>query len=112
MITWEGWATIVFLTGSEAREALEILDENGAPAAIEYLRQWDYGEREDVRPERPWGANDSVWHVVSGDLETVLSWRKDLAYISLQQRMICEACGGKPGHTPTWGCTRPKEPTP
>lgn len=35
---------IVFMQGTDAYEALQILDEQGEEAAIDFLAQWDYGD--------------------------------------------------------------------
>ncbi|WP_260282047.1 hypothetical protein [Propionibacterium freudenreichii] len=38
------WISVVFLQGSEADEVLDMIDRNGPDAAIEHLRNWDYGD--------------------------------------------------------------------
>ena len=38
------WISVVFLQGSETDEVLDLIDRDGADAAIEHLRNWDYGE--------------------------------------------------------------------
>jgi hypothetical protein len=35
---------IVFMQGEEAEEPLKILEDKGESAAIEYLKDWDYGK--------------------------------------------------------------------
>lgn len=38
------WVSVVFLQGDEADEVLDLIDRDGADAAIEHLKGWDYGE--------------------------------------------------------------------
>src|SRR5699024_4382475 len=38
------WLSVVFLQGAEADEVLDLIDRDGPDAAIEHLRNWDYGE--------------------------------------------------------------------
>lgn len=38
------WLSVVFLQGSEADEMLDLIDRDGTDAAIEHLRNWDYGD--------------------------------------------------------------------
>jgi hypothetical protein len=38
------WVSVVFLQGGEAEPVLEIIDQQGADAAIEYLAGWDHGQ--------------------------------------------------------------------
>jgi hypothetical protein len=38
------WISVVFLQGQEARYLLSMIELRGAPAAIEYLRNWDHGK--------------------------------------------------------------------
>ena len=40
----ERWLNVVFLQGTEADEARDILERSGAQAAIRHLSQWDYGD--------------------------------------------------------------------
>jgi hypothetical protein len=84
------WATIVFQQGEDANTALSMLDESGPAAAVEYLSQWDYGERDDVREEPSWGSADSTHHIVDTEagFETVLTWNWNLQYVGLHQRTI------------------------
>ena len=37
---------IVFIQGEEAEEPLNLLDNEGESAALQYLAQWDYGEND------------------------------------------------------------------
>ena len=36
--------SVVFLQGEEADAMLDLIDKNGAEAAIQHLSQWDYGD--------------------------------------------------------------------
>lgn len=54
------YASVVFMSGDDAIEPLEILEEQGEGAAIEYLAQWDYGEYSDVRDHTSAGNSDYV----------------------------------------------------
>lgn len=38
------WLSVVFLQGSGADEVLDLIDRDGPDAAIEHLRNWDYGD--------------------------------------------------------------------
>lgn len=38
------WISVVFLQGSEADEVLDMIDRDGPDAAMEYLKNWDYGD--------------------------------------------------------------------
>ncbi|MCA0437831.1 MAG: hypothetical protein LCH98_15345 [Actinobacteria bacterium] len=38
------WLSVVFLQGDEAGEVLDLIDRDGPDAAIEHLRNWDYGD--------------------------------------------------------------------
>ena len=38
------WVSVVFLQGEDANAVLDLIDRDGPAAAIEHLRQWDYGE--------------------------------------------------------------------
>ncbi len=79
------WATIVFIQGEEADLPLSLIDSDGPMAAVEYLSQWDYGERDDVRKEPPWGPHDNLHRIVDAGYETVLAWNAPLSYIGLHQ---------------------------
>lgn len=73
--------SIVFMQGDEATEPLEILDNKGAKAAIDYLAQWDYGTEMEHSPvtEPPWGDSDHTEKRGS----YVLSYNTHLGYIGL-----------------------------
>ena len=76
---------IVFLQGSEADEALQILDEQGEQAALDYLSNWwNKGEHEQGN-EHSYGASDKIFE--SESLEgpkLILSYNEGLGYIGLE----------------------------
>jgi len=75
------YASVVFLQDSEADEPLDILNNEGREAAINYLSQWDYGEYYDIREESGKGSNDrSLEH--NGYL---LSYNTGIGYIGLEK---------------------------
>ena len=71
---------IVFMSGDDATEALEILDQHGEDRAMEYLAQWDYGGENEHSPStrKPWGTSD---HVVQTQLDS-----GDIYFMSYNQR--------------------------
>ena len=71
---------IVFAQGDDAIEPLEILDNQGDDAAIEYLSQWDTGEGQ--VSEKP--SNGSSDYVVEKDGYR-LSYNLRLGYIGLER---------------------------
>jgi hypothetical protein len=85
------YVSIVFLQGDEAEEALELLESDAPPAAIEYLSQWDYGEETEmaaranghVYPEPPASAHDMTW----AEDEYVLSWSMPFGTVGLSRRV-------------------------
>lgn len=38
------WISVVFMQGQEADEVLDIIDADGAPAVLNHLKSWDYGD--------------------------------------------------------------------
>lgn len=54
------YQSIVFLQGDNANEAMDILDNQGREALLEYLKQWDHGERDDLRDDIGNGSSDRV----------------------------------------------------
>ena len=53
---------IVFIEHEEAAEPLAILEEQGEEAAMNYLRQWDYGDHDgEIFDENPAGSGDHVY---------------------------------------------------
>lgn len=66
-----------------ADEALAILDERGADAAVKFLAQWHYpGEHETV--EQPAAGSDDRTHETADGY--VLSWNARLGYIGLEYK--------------------------
>lgn len=62
------WVSVVFLQGDEADAVLDLIDRDGADAAIAYLQGWDYGDETtgaalvngDIYDEPPTGPLDRV----------------------------------------------------
>ncbi|HEY0259453.1 MAG TPA: hypothetical protein VGC18_06325 [Lacisediminihabitans sp.] len=85
------YVSIVFQEGTEADQALAILDEDGPSAAVAHLAQWDYGEETEMAareyghayPEPPTGRDDRSH--VEGDY--VLAWNLPLGHVSLVRRV-------------------------
>lgn len=81
------WISVVFLQGSEADEVLDLIDREGADAAIEHLAGFDYGEETVqaalengyVYDEPPTGALDKV---ATRDVYT-LTYNPFLGHVSL-----------------------------
>jgi len=38
------WISVIFLQGEHAEDALGMIDRSGASVALDFLRQWDYGD--------------------------------------------------------------------
>jgi hypothetical protein len=75
------YESIVFLQGDEAEPALRELREDGPAALLEYLRQWDYGEPGEERPEPAAGTDDDTW-LRDGYLVT---WNSRIGYCGLER---------------------------
>lgn len=81
------WISVVFLQGSEADEVLDLIDRDGADAAIEHLRGWDYGDETTdaalengyVYDEPPTGQLDRV--ITDGDY--TLTYNPFMGHVSL-----------------------------
>lgn len=81
------WLSVVFLQGAEADEVLNLIDRDGADAAIEHLRNWDYGEETTdaalengyVYDEPPTGQLDRV--ITDGDYS--LTYNPFMGHVSL-----------------------------
>lgn len=81
------WLSVVFLQGSEADEVLDLIDRDGPDAAIEHLRNWDYGDETTdaalengyVYDEPPTGQLDRV--VTDGDY--TLTYNPFMGHVSL-----------------------------
>jgi len=74
----KNYQEIIFLQGSEAEEALNILEEQGEEKVVSYLSQWDYGDSP-VTDEKPWGTSDVVAFVDG----YILTYNRSLGYIGL-----------------------------
>lgn len=77
---------IVFMQEHEADEAIDILCDQGAEAAFEYLLQWDYGEGEETDTP-PWGTKDHLYRYFDGEFEYVMSVNFVLPYIGLHKEV-------------------------
>lgn len=87
---------IVFMQGDDATEPLQILDERGEDAAMEYLAQWDYGGENEHSPStsKPWGSSDHVVQTELGNGDIYyLTYNTRYGYIGLVR--------GRPKMTPT-----------
>jgi hypothetical protein len=79
MTDQERYEDVVFLQGSEADEALEILKQEGPEAAIKHLSQWhDFGNGMG-REELPHGSSDDTFEKDGYHL----SWNAPIGYIGL-----------------------------
>lgn len=77
------YANIVFMQDENADEALNILNEDGPDAAIQYLAQWDFGgESEYDISSFPQRGSCDDWHT-SG--EYILSYNRRFGYIGLER---------------------------
>ena len=71
---------IVFIQNEEAETPLKILEEQGEDAAMNYLRQWDYGDDDGEFYDRnPGGSGDSAYR--KGNY--VMTYNTSLGYIGL-----------------------------
>ena len=73
---------IVFLQGEEASTALDELEAHGEEETIEYLAQWDMGDRGEITDEPASGGNDFVYESNDGYR---LSYNPWLGYIGLER---------------------------
>lgn len=73
------YKNIIFLQGDSANEALDILDDSGKMAAIDYLSQWDYGDHDDIRDDLGAGSSDRIFE----HGEYILTYNLRLGYIGL-----------------------------
>lgn len=75
---------IVFMQGEEANEAMSILDEHGADAAIEYLAEWDMGDGGEITDEPSAGESDDVY---TDDNGYILTYNTGIPYIGLERQL-------------------------
>jgi hypothetical protein len=71
---------IVFMQGEDSINPLQILNENGKFAAMEYLKQWECSDNR-ISDESPWGDDDDNYQ----DRNYILSWNNRLGYIGLSK---------------------------
>jgi hypothetical protein len=76
----EQYENVVFLQGDEAYQPLEILNDKGEDAALEYLKQWHYPGEHEGTDHLGHGSSD---HVYEKD-GYIMSWNNALGYIGLQ----------------------------
>lgn len=102
------WVSVVFLQGGEADPVLEILDQQGADAAIEYLAGWDHGS-DTVDSAMEYGyVYDSAPRTPADTVATrgdyALTYSHGLGYVGLARRI--------PGPDPAvWHTDTPEPPT-
>lgn len=81
------WISVVFLQGTETEEVLDLIDRDGPDAAIDHLRNWDYGDETTdaalengyVYDEPPTGQLDRV--ITDGDY--TLTYNPFMGHVSL-----------------------------
>jgi len=50
---------------------------------MEYLMQWEHGDRGEVSDKEPWGTNDKRFEKKEGDVTYVMAYNSGLEYASL-----------------------------
>ena len=79
-IDTDNYESVIFLDGSEADEAFEILNNDGEYAAMEYLKQWhDYGNHMGQQ-ELGHGTSDETYEKDG----YIMSWNSRIGYIGLE----------------------------
>mgnify|MGYP000097275363 CR=1 FL=1 len=86
------WISVVFLQDEDAGELLAMIDRDGETAAIEYLRQWDYGDETTdaalvngyVYDRIPEGSADRT--IEDPDSPYALTYSELYGYVSLLRR--------------------------
>lgn len=80
----EAWGdryeNVAFAQGDDAVEPLEILNNNGPEAALEYMKQWHYPGEHDGNKELGHGTEDETFEKDG----YILSWNSRLGYIGLE----------------------------
>lgn len=71
---------IVFMQGDEADEPLQILDNEGEQAAMDYLKDWHYPGEHDTRAASGAGNSDNTYKKDG----YIMAWNDDLEYIGLE----------------------------
>ena len=76
---------IVFLQNSEADEVLNIIEENGEEAGLQYLLQWDQGGGEgELRLIHPAGLRDNSFE----NEHFVMSYNSKIGYAGLCRKLF------------------------
>jgi len=76
------YANIVFMQSSQdTAEPLRILEEQGEHAALEYLKQWDYGDSYEENNEPCAGTDDTIYR----EGPYIMSYNTRLEYIGLER---------------------------
>ncbi len=85
-ITEARYEHVVFAQGDDAIEPLEILDDQGPEAAIDYLAQWhmNANEREaEISDSTGAGSSDRTYAGTGNNKGYILTWNSGLGYIGL-----------------------------
>lgn len=109
------YETVIFLQGDDANEPIDALynregesvvyhgvTDESVSAAIEYLRQWDYGEPTEPQADTGAGTMDDEWR----EGEYVLTAHLGLGYLGLMRIVSDDECE-VPAH---YGHSRDSEP--
>ena len=75
----EKYEDVVFFQGEEADEAMDILNNDGKDAALEFLKQWHYPGQHMGRHELPHGTQDKTYEKDG----YIMAWNPYLPYIGL-----------------------------
>jgi hypothetical protein len=76
---------IVFMQNDDSNEAFRIMDDQGESAALEHLKQWDYGRESEHAPEHepPYADFDDTLSIDCAGGEYTMAWNRSMGYISL-----------------------------
>lgn len=80
MATKIKYVRIVFCQGDDAIEPLQIIEEHGELAAIDYLREWESGDSFEISDIPASGKSDDIFE--SGNYR--LSYNTRFGYIGLE----------------------------
>jgi hypothetical protein len=87
----ERWVSVVFLQGEEAEPVMEIIDRQGADAAIEYLAGWDQGEETEADAMENGYVYDAPPQSIADRVRTrgdyALTYSVALNYVGLARRI-------------------------
>lgn len=84
----EQWATIAYSQGDEANEILDIIEDQGPEAALDFLAEMGYTDlepSEELSNDAPWGDEDEVFYDKATGL--TLSWNSRLGYWAIQRKI-------------------------